>query len=545
MRLRSSALPSRHPRHRSLISGILIAVLLVATESSVARLFALVTPVQLLDAVYLVGILMIASMWGLRLGLATAVASAIAFDLFVTPPLWVLRPATGPFLATLVIFLVTALLAGAISFLARSSASTEPGAILAGETHAALPSATRVVPASRRTPAFQHLRDRAVPLTPLQTARERDALHRIADEQAALRNLATLVAHSVPPSEVFDAVADEMIDVLGTMHAVIARYEPDGTAVVTTGSWTDEEIVAAGTRWELEKGTVADLVFRTKTPGRIHHEGCGRLATRLRERGVSSSAGCPIMVGHDLWGVAIASSSTPEPLPAETEERMLDFTELAATALSNAQSHSDLIASRARVFAATDETRRRIERALHDRTQQNLVSLSLEMRAIEDAIPPELDQLRQRLSGATQNVTNAVTELQEISRGLHPAIVTRGGLRPALAVLARRSAVAVQLNMPADRRLPEHLEVSIYYMIAEALANVAAHSQAPMAYVDLAISDKLVHLSIRDDGIGGADPAGGSGLIGLIDRVSALGGHMEIASPVGGGTMLRAEIPIE
>ena len=260
-----------------------------------------------------------------------------------------------------------------------------------------------------------------------------DRLRRIADEQAALRNLATLIANSVPPSEVFDAVAREMALVLGTRHTVIARYEADGTAVITAGTWNYNEIVASGTRWEMERGTVSDLVFRTRRPGRVTaYEGDGKLSARLRDRGVFSSVGCPIMVGCDLWGVAIASSSTPAPLPEDTEERMLDFTELAATAIANAQSHADLIASRARVVAAADETRRRIERNLHDGTQQNLVSIGLEMRAIEAAVPPELDEIKHQLADTARAVDNAVAELQEISRGLHPAILARGGLKPAL-----------------------------------------------------------------------------------------------------------------
>jgi signal transduction histidine kinase len=419
--------------------------------------------------------------------------------------------------------------------------------------------ATLVVPANVAKPTLQRLQDRAVPSLEslLQAAKEREhvtstarssyeKLRRIADEQAALRNLATLVAHSVPPSEVFDAVAREMAQVLGTRQTVIARYEEDGTAVMVAGAWNYEEIVTAGTRFAVEEGTVSDLVFRTRAPGRVDgYRGEGVLSTTLRERGVFSSVGCPIMVGQEIWGVAIASSSTPEPLPADTEERMLEFTELAAAAIANAQSHTDLIASRARVVTATDETRRRIERDLHDGTQQNLVSIGLEMRAIEAAMPPELEELRRQLSATARAVDSAVAELQEISRGLHPAILTRGGLRAALTVLARRSAVAVQLNLPPVCPLPEHLEVTVYYIVSEALTNATKYAHASKVYVDLTITEALIRLSIRDDGLGGADPARGSGLTGLTDRVTALGGRMEIMSPLGGGTTLIAEIPYE
>jgi signal transduction histidine kinase len=269
------------------------------------------------------------------------------------------------------------------------------------------------------------------------------------------------------------------------------------------------------------------------------------LCSRLRDRGVFSSVGCPIMVGRELWGVAIASSSTPEPLPDDTEERMLEFTELAATAIENAQTHSDLIASRARVVTATDETRRRIERNLHHGTQQNLVSIGLEIRAIKSVIPPELDQIRHQLSVTARAVDGVVTELQEISRGLHPALVARGGLTPALSILARRSPVPVELTVPAECRLPERLEVTVYYIVSEALMNAAKHAHASTVRVELDLCEAVIRLSIRDDGIGGADPAGGIGLASLTDRVNALCGRMEIVSPVGRGTTLRAEIPRE
>jgi signal transduction histidine kinase len=373
-----------------------------------------------------------------------------------------------------------------------------------------------------------------------------EVLRRVAAELAALRNLAMLVAHGALPSEVFHAVAREMAQVLGTQHTVIVQYEPDGGAVMAAGTWNYEQLVPAGTRFEIEEGTVSELVFRTRAPGRVNgYQGDGTLSNTLRERGVFSSVGCPIMVRGDLWGVAIASASTPEPLPADTEERMLAFTELAATAVANAQSHSDLVASRARMAAAADQTRRRIERDLHDGTQQQLVAIGLEIRSTEAGIPPELDQTRQRLSEIARDVDSALAELQEISRGLHPAILAKRGLIPALALLARRCPVEVNLNAPVECRLPEHLEITIYYLVSEGLANVAKHAHATTAHIDLTMSEELIRLNIRDNGIGGADAARGTGLTGLIDRVNALGGQMHITSPPTGGTTLRAEIPHE
>ncbi|MFC7645002.1 sensor histidine kinase [Streptosporangium lutulentum] len=222
---------------------------------------------------------------------------------------------------------------------------------------------------------------------------------------------------------------------------------------------------------------------------------------------------------------------------------MTDFTELVATAVANAEGRAELTASRARVVAAADETRRRIERDLHDGTQQRLVTLGLELRAAEAAAPPGLEKLRQQLSHTAQGLAGAAEDLQEISRGIHPAVLSRGGLGPALKTLARRSVVPVELNVVADRRLAERIEVAAYYVVSEALTNAAKHAHASVVSVDLDVGEGNLRLSICDDGVGGANPAEGSGLIGLRDRVEALGGRLEITSPVEGGTALFVRIP--
>jgi signal transduction histidine kinase len=206
-------------------------------------------------------------------------------------------------------------------------------------------------------------------------------------------------------------------------------------------------------------------------------------------------------------------------------------------------SHADLTRSRARVVAASDETRRRIERDLHDGTQQRLVSLGLELRSAEAMVPPEQTELRAQLSHTAEGLSGAIEELQEISRGIHPAILSRGGLGPALKTLARRSTIPVELEVDADHRLPEAIEAAAYYVVSEALTNAAKHSGASAVQVHVASHDELVRISIRDDGVGGAAPGQGSGLIGLKDRVEALGGKIEIDSPSGGGTSLRVRIP--
>jgi signal transduction histidine kinase len=207
-------------------------------------------------------------------------------------------------------------------------------------------------------------------------------------------------------------------------------------------------------------------------------------------------------------------------------------------------SHADLTESRARVVAASDETRRRIERDLHDGTQQRLVSLGLELRAAEAMAPPEQTQLRSQLSNTAKGLAEAVEELQEISRGIHPAILSKGGLGPALRTLARRSAIPVELELDSDRRLPESIEAATYCVVSEALTNAAKHSRASAVWVDVETADGAVQVSIRDDGVGGAAPGQGSGLLGLKDRVEALGGEIELESPSGSGTSLRVRIPV-
>jgi signal transduction histidine kinase len=255
------------------------------------------------------------------------------------------------------------------------------------------------------------------------------------------------------------------------------------------------------------------------------------------------AVGCPVTVGGHLWGAVIAGS-TSGPLPEDTEKRMLDFTDLVATAIANADSNAKLQASRARVLAAADATRRLIERDLHDGTQQHLVAVMLELRAMEATVPAELEELKGRLSHTTQALDEALEDLREIARGLHPALLSRRGLEPAVKALARCCPIRVKLNMRADQRLAERSEVTVYHVVSEALTNAARHADASVVHVDLSVKNATIWLSIRDDGKGGADPGRGSGLLHITDRVEALGGRLEITSPVGGGTSLLAEIPI-
>jgi signal transduction histidine kinase len=374
----------------------------------------------------------------------------------------------------------------------------------------------------------------------------REALRLRAEEQAALRRVATLVARGVSESAIFDAVVAEVFQVLGADAAHLLRYEPDGTvSVAGTRGGPDPETV--GTRLPLEAQSIAASVLRTGRVARADSvEGVSSMPeTGPREMAIRSSVGGPVVVGGRLWGVMIAVWTQTAAPPVGTEARMAEFTELLATAIANADSRAELIASRARVVAAADETRRRIERDLHDGTQQRLVSLALELRAAETAVPPESEQLKAQLARTASGLAEVVEDLQEVSRGIHPAILSKGGLAPAIKTLARRSAVPVELDVRVDRRLPDAVEVAAYFVVSEALTNVAKHAQATVVTIDLEADDAVVRVSICDDGVGGADPGHGSGLVGLRDRVEALGGTIDLASTAGGGTSVFVRIPIE
>jgi signal transduction histidine kinase len=223
---------------------------------------------------------------------------------------------------------------------------------------------------------------------------------------------------------------------------------------------------------------------------------------------------------------------------------LAEFTELAATAIANAASRAALTASRARIVTAADEARRRIERDLHDGAQQRLVSMGLELRMAELTLPPDLDESRQTIGRIAGDLTQVVDDLREISRGVHPAILSEGGLGPAMRALARRSAIPVDLQATVDERLPEPIEVAAYFVASEALANAGKHAHASTIALSVAISNGSLVLSIRDDGVGGAGLGRGSGLVGLADRVEALGGTIDIESALGAGTLVRVALPL-
>ena len=380
--------------------------------------------------------------------------------------------------------------------------------------------------------------------TAIANTESRAALTRLAEEQAALRRIATLVAHGLPPEKVFAAVSEEIARLLPVNVVGIIRYDPDGmfTYVAARGKAVDY-VPPVGSRWMLGGHNLGTLVFDTGRPARLDQyvdNSSGPASYVVRKMGYNTAVGAPVIVEGRLWGLIGASSTLEQPLPPDTEARLVSFTELVATAIANADSRAELMASRARIVAAADETRRRIERDLHDGTQQQLVSLILDLRQVQ-AAAPELDG---ELSRIAERVTDVSNQVREISHGIHPAILSERGLTPALKALARRSAVPVELDLRTGRRLPDHVEVAAYYAVSEALANAAKHARASVVHVELDTPNTVVRLAIRDDGIGGADPARGSGLTGLRDRIEALGGTLYVTSPSGGGTTLLIEIPV-
>jgi signal transduction histidine kinase len=410
------------------------------------------------------------------------------------------------------------------------------GTMAVGSTREPLPAGTEA-----RLAAFTELAAAAIA-----NAQARAELRNFAAEQAALRRVAVLVARGAPPEEVFAAVAGEAARVLGPFVMNLARYDPDRAETVV-GAWTGTVAVGAtvGTRKALGGRNVSTMVFETGRPARIddNRDFSGEIGKSAHEVGAQASVGVPVSVEGRLWGIMIATS-TQGPLPAGIEARLAAFTELAATAIANAEAQAALAASRARIMAATDATRRRIERDLHDGVQQRLVSLGLQLRAAQAAAAPGADELAAQLDGAVTEVTGVLEELREIASGLHPAILAEGGLRSALRTLARRSAVPVCLDVRVARRLPEPIEVAAYYAVAEALTNTAKHAGASAIEVEVAGGEGVLRVRVRDDGRGGARFGRGSGLVGLKDRIEALGGQVSLDSLPGAGTALDIALPL-
>jgi signal transduction histidine kinase/ketosteroid isomerase-like protein len=373
-----------------------------------------------------------------------------------------------------------------------------------------------------------------------------EQLSQLAAEQTALRHVATLVAREHSPDDLFAAVARELGELLDVDAAAILRYGP-GASATAVAEWSNGSVsIELGVRLSLDGDNLASRVLRTGTAQRKedYSAAAGEIASTVRRHGIQSAVATPIVVQGAIWGVIAVLSRGSAPLPPNTESRLAEFSQHAAMAVANANSRAELGRSRARIVRAADDARRRLERDLHDGAQQRLVSLAMELSEAESRLPDDLAEAHQVLSGARAVLRDVLDDLRELSRGLHPTALSEGGLGPALRSLSRRSPVPVQLQLDPDvDRLPETVEVAAYYTVSEALTNTAKHAGATRVNVSMTRNDRGIHLTIADDGRGGADPASGSGLTGLADRVEAIGGTLRIESPSGIGTTLSVRLP--
>jgi signal transduction histidine kinase len=467
-------------QNRPLRLGIAVAVVLIVANAVLGWLLASVAPHTISGTVYLLGVIVIAASWGVGLAIMTGLVGGSVYRKMHLN-------AYGGWLPANPVDLVL---------------------------HAA------------------------------EARRAADQVSELAQRQAALRRVATLVAQGVSPSAVFTAVADEVANALRVENCVLVRYVGnDSCELVAAHDEASLEKIPVGGRFSLGGDNVAAMVLRRGTTARIdsHEHAAGPIAAAVRDVGIRSAVGAPIDVDGRLWGAAIIASSEPEPHDPHTEARLADFAELVATAIANAQARDELMASRARIVAAGDEARRRIERDLHDGAQQRLVTLTMHVRSLEADLPADSD-VKQQIAELAEELAAASEELRQFSHGIHPAVLSNAGLRPALRSLCRRAAMPVELSLDVERRLPASVEVAAYYVVAEALTNAAKHACASLVTVTVEADDVHVRLSVVDNGVGGANTRG-SGLLGLKDRVEALGGRMDVISRDGEGTTLMAEIP--
>jgi signal transduction histidine kinase len=376
--------------------------------------------------------------------------------------------------------------------------------------------------------------------------RSRDDLDRLLLEQGALRRVATLVAEGAEPASVFELVTREVGVLSGADLARMERFESD-TEVTAIAAWSRDQPpeLATGVRFELIGPSIAARVLEAPGPIRVDsfNEAVGAIAEEAQALGIRSSVGCPILVEGRLWGVIAASTKRAEGFPPETESQISEFTDLVATAVANADSRDELIASRARIVEAADEARRRIRRDLHDGGQQRLVhaliTLKLARRSLGDRDP----QTEELIDEALEHTEGAVEALRELSHGILPSTLARGGLRAGVEAVVARMSLPVDLDI-GDERFPPGVEATAYFVVSEALTNVVKHAEATRAEVTARAGEGVLRVEIRDDGRGGAVPNGGSGLSGLRDRVTALSGGLAIESPAGEGTRVTMTLPI-
>jgi signal transduction histidine kinase len=383
-------------------------------------------------------------------------------------------------------------------------------------------------------------------------AESRAGLVRLGEEQAALRRVATLVAQGVPPDELFAAVAEEIVNVLPVQGARIGRYESDGTVTFVatiaepgaTGALSASRLMLVEKNLPLGGNNLATVVFETGRPARLkHNDASGPIVAGIREIGGGSGVGTPIVVDGRLWGLATAGSTVERLLPPDIESRLTDFTELLATAIANAESRAEVAASRTRIVAAADETRRRIERDLHDGAQQRLVHTVIVQQLALRALERGDENVGELMVEALKHAEDANSELSELAHGILPSVLTREGLRAGVQALVSRMSLPVSVDMPAER-LPAGIEATAYFVVSEALTNVVKHAHADRAAVMARVERGVLRVEICDEGVGGAHVWDGTGLRGLADRVSALDGRLVVESSPGQGTRVCALLPV-
>jgi signal transduction histidine kinase len=372
--------------------------------------------------------------------------------------------------------------------------------------------------------------------------RRREAMFReLADEQAALRRVATLVATEVPQQDVFDSVTREVGELLDADGSSLVRWDGERAHIVAT--WSREGFLPAciGPIDRLDAGSATSRALHLGEPARadgLEHS----TDPSVIAQGIRSAVAAPIRVGGRVWGVVRAASKGSDPVGHGAERRLADFAELVAQAIANTDAREELAASRLRIVEAGDTERRRIERNLHDGAQQRLVSLRLALtlaakRLADDGAAGPV------VAEAAEELAVALDELRELARGIHPAILSDHGLVAAVEALSARSPVEVEVVAATIGQLPEAVEATAYFVVAEALTNVAKYAGATAAAVHMSRDVDVLRVEVRDDGCGGADVGAGSGLRGLDDRVQALGGTLRVTSPAGRGTVVTAEIP--
>jgi signal transduction histidine kinase len=379
----------------------------------------------------------------------------------------------------------------------------------------------------------------------LANAEAREQVATLAEEQAALRRVAVAVATEERPERLFNTVSEEIGRLFGARAAATLRYVEDADAGVLVGGWGRDRKFAAdlGARPPFQGGAI-ERVARTGRTARIDIESePSDLQEHMVAAEVTSSVAAPIVVSGRLWGATSISLSGPDRFPQDAEERLEKFTRLVAVAVANAEAREQLTASRARIVEAGDAERQRLERNLHDGAQQRLVTLSLSLRIAQSTLPDDPARAHEMLEASSDELALALEELRELARGLHPAILSDRGLPDALAALAARAPVDVELGDVCAERLPPPVEAAAYYVVAESLTNVAKYADASSAQVSVKRRDGFAIVEVSDDGIGGADATQGSGLRGLADRVEALRGRLVVTSETGRGTRVRAEIP--